>query len=36
MPLLVTAYREQDMRSALRIADEFGIRIVLDGAAEAT
>ena len=35
VPLLVTAYREQDMRSALRIADEFGIRIVLDGAAEA-
>lgn len=34
-PLLITAYREQDMQSALRIADEFGIRIVLDGAAEA-
>jgi imidazolonepropionase-like amidohydrolase len=35
LPLLVTAYREQDIRSALRLADEFGIRIVLDGAAEA-
>ncbi|SDZ94006.1 amidohydrolase family protein [Alkalimonas amylolytica] len=34
-PLLITAYREQDMQSALRIAEEFGIRIVLDGAAEA-
>ena len=35
LPLLVTAYREQDIRSALRLAQEFGIRIVLDGAAEA-
>ncbi len=35
LPLLVTAYREQDIRSALRLAEEFGIRVVLDGAAEA-
>jgi imidazolonepropionase-like amidohydrolase len=35
MPLLVTADRAQDIVSALRLAAEFGIRIVLDGAAEA-
>ncbi len=35
VPLLVTAYRDQDIRSALRLAEEFDIRIVLDGAAEA-
>ncbi len=35
LPLLVTAYREQDIRSALRLREEFSIRIVLDGAAEA-
>jgi imidazolonepropionase-like amidohydrolase len=35
LPLLVTAHREQDLRSALRLREEFGIRIVLDGAAEA-
>jgi imidazolonepropionase-like amidohydrolase len=35
LPLLVTAYRAQDIRSALRLAAEFEIRIVLDGAAEA-
>ncbi|MCU0977408.1 MAG: amidohydrolase family protein [Steroidobacteraceae bacterium] len=35
LPMLVTAYREQDIRSALRLAQEFDIRIVLDGAAEA-
>lgn len=34
-PLLITAYREQDIHSALRLADEFAIPIVLDGAAEA-
>ena len=34
-PLLVTAQRAQDIASALRLADEFGIRVVLDGAAEA-
>lgn len=35
LPLLVTAYRDQDIRSALRLAEEFKIRVVLDGAAEA-
>ena len=34
IPLLVTAHRAQDIMSALRIAKEFNIRIVLDGAAE--
>ena len=34
-PLLVTANRHNDIMTALRIADEFDIRIVLDGAAEA-
>lgn len=34
-PLLVTAHRAQDIASALRLAAEFDIRIVLDGAAEA-
>lgn len=34
-PLLVTVNRHNDILTALRIADEFGIRIVLDGAAEA-
>ncbi len=35
MPLLITAHRHQDIMTALRIADEFNIDIVLDGAAEA-
>jgi imidazolonepropionase-like amidohydrolase len=35
MPLLVTANRHNDIMTALRIADEFDIDIVLDGAAEA-
>jgi imidazolonepropionase-like amidohydrolase len=35
LPLIVTAHREQDIRSALRVAAEFDIRLVLDGAAEA-
>jgi imidazolonepropionase-like amidohydrolase len=35
MPLLVTAQRAQNIVSALRIAKEFNIKIVLDGAAEA-
>lgn len=35
VPLLVTAHRAHDIESALRVAKEFGIRIVLDGAAEA-
>ena len=34
-PLLVTAHRAQDIMSALRLAREFDLRIVLDGAAEA-
>lgn len=34
-PLLVTADRAHDIASALRLADEFRIRIVLDSAAEA-
>ena len=35
MPLLVTVNRHNDILTALRIADEFDIRVVLDGAAEA-
>lgn len=35
LPLMVTAYRAQDIMSALRLAKEFNIRIWLDGAAEA-
>jgi imidazolonepropionase-like amidohydrolase len=35
IPLLVTANRHQDIATALRIAEEFDIRLVLDGAAEA-
>jgi imidazolonepropionase-like amidohydrolase len=35
LPLLVTAHRHNDIMTALRIAREFDIRIVLDGAAEA-
>ena len=34
-PLLLTAHRAQDIMSALRLADEFDIELVLDGAAEA-
>ena len=34
MPLLVTAHRANDIVTALRLAKEFDIRIVLDGAAE--
>jgi len=34
-PLLVTANRAQDIMSALRLADEFGIEVVIDGAADA-
>ncbi len=33
--LLVTVHRAHDLASALRVGDEFGIKIVLDGAAEA-
>ena len=35
IPLLVTAHRAMDILAALRLAREFNIRIVLDGAAEA-
>ena len=35
MPLLVTAHRARDILSAIRVAGEFGLRLVLDGAAEA-
>ncbi len=35
VPLLVTAHRSHDILTAIRIADEFGFRLVLDGAAEA-
>jgi imidazolonepropionase-like amidohydrolase len=34
-PLLITTHRAQDIASALRLAKEFGIKIWLDGAAEA-
>ncbi len=34
IPLIVTAHRAQDIASALRIAREFEIRLILDGAAE--
>lgn len=33
-PLLITVHRHNDIMSALRIADEFDINVVLDGAAE--
>lgn len=35
LPLLITAHKSQDIASALRLAREFNIRIILDGAAEA-
>lgn len=35
IPLLVTAHRAQDLLSILRLAREFNLRVVLDGAAEA-
>jgi imidazolonepropionase-like amidohydrolase len=35
IPLLVTAHRSVDILAALRVAREFDIRVVLDGAAEA-
>ncbi|HXG68967.1 MAG TPA: amidohydrolase family protein [Blastocatellia bacterium] len=34
VPLLVTAHRADDILSALRVAKEFNIKVVLDGAAE--
>ena len=33
--MLVTAHRAQDIANALRLAEEFNIRLVLDGATEA-
>ncbi|MFN3329326.1 MAG: amidohydrolase family protein, partial [Pyrinomonadaceae bacterium] len=35
IPLLITAHKAHDIMTALRIAKEFNIRIVLDGASEA-
>jgi len=35
LPLLITANRAQDITSALRLAEEFGFKLVLDSAAEA-
>ena len=35
LPLLITVDRQQDIMAALRLADEFGFRLVLDSAAEA-
>jgi imidazolonepropionase-like amidohydrolase len=35
IPLLITAHKAHDIMTALRIAEEFNIRIVLDGASEA-
>ena len=35
VPLLVTAHRARDILSALRVAAEFGIKVVIDGGAEA-
>ena len=35
VPLLVTAHRSHDLASALRVAEEFELDVVLDGAAEA-
>jgi imidazolonepropionase-like amidohydrolase len=34
IPLLMTAERAADILAALRVAEEFGLRLVLDGAAE--
>jgi imidazolonepropionase-like amidohydrolase len=35
VPLLLTVHRAQDIMSALRVAKEFNVKLVLDGAAEA-
>ncbi len=35
LPLAVTAHRAQDIAAILRVAEEFNIKIILDGAAEA-
>ena len=34
LPILVTAHRSQDILTAIRLAKEFDLRLVLDGAAE--
>jgi imidazolonepropionase-like amidohydrolase len=34
-PLLLTVHRQQDILTALRIADEFDLKLILDGCAEA-
>jgi imidazolonepropionase-like amidohydrolase len=34
LPLLITAHRAQDIANALRLAEEFDIEIILDGASE--
>jgi imidazolonepropionase-like amidohydrolase len=34
-PLLINAHRQQDILSALRVAKEFGLKIILDGCADA-
>ena len=34
VPALITAHRTTEIQSALRLAEEFGFRLVLDGAAE--
>ncbi len=35
VPLLVTAHRQLDIQSALRLREEFGFKLLLDGGAEA-
>lgn len=35
VPLLITVHRHNDIMSALRLAEEFNFRLILDGAAEA-
>ena len=35
VPLLITAHRAHDLLTAIRLGKEFGLRVVLDGAAEA-
>lgn len=35
VPLMITAHRAQDILAALRLRDEFGFRLILDGVAEA-
>ncbi len=34
-PLLLTAHRHQDIGAAIRLAEEFGFKLILDGASEA-